>query len=92
MWCAVNRMSHSGRVLGTRQALTPREALRAHTIDAAWQVFVDHERGSIEPGKRADFAILSANPLDEPTNMHRITVEQTIIKGDTVFTRERGTT
>ncbi|MFY9237836.1 MAG: amidohydrolase [Roseovarius sp.] len=85
MWCAVNRLSHTGRSLGTRQALTPREALRAHTIDAAWQVFMEHERGSIEAGKRADFAILSANPLDDPTGMHQITVEQTIVAGQTVY-------
>ena len=88
MWCAVNRMSHTGRVLGIEQALTPREALRAHTIDAAWQVFLDHERGSIEPGKRADLAILSANPLDDPVAIRDITVEETIIRGETVYQRE----
>jgi len=84
----VNRMSHTGTVLGTRQALTPREALRAHTIDAAWQVFLDHERGSIEAGKRADFAILSANPLDDPTAIRDIAVEETIIAGQSVYRRE----
>lgn len=61
------------------------QALRAHTLDAAWQVFLDHERGSIEPGKRADFAILSANPLDDPENIRDIRVEQTVIKGEAVF-------
>ena len=89
MWCAVNRTSHTGSVLGIEQALTAREALRAHTIDAAWQVFLDHERGSIEPGKRADFAVLSANPLDDPAGMHRISVEETIVKGTSVFAREK---
>lgn len=88
MWCAVNRMSHTGTVLGTRQALTPREALRAHTIDAAWQVFLDHERGSIEAGKRADFAILSSNLLDDPTAIRDIKVEETIIAGQSVYRRE----
>ncbi len=88
MWCAVNRMSHTGCVLGIEQALTPREALRAHTIDAAWQVFLDQERGSIEPDKRADLAILSANPLDDPIAIRDIIVEETIIRGDTVYRRE----
>ena len=38
-------------------------ALRAVTIDAAWQVFMEDEIGSIESGKRADLVVLSENPL-----------------------------
>ena len=71
--------------LGEDQCITPLQALPAHALDAAWQVFLDHERGSIEAGKRADFAILSANPLDDPENIRDMTVEQTIVKGETVF-------
>jgi len=89
MWCAVNRTTVSGRVLGIDQAITPREALRAHTIDAAWQVFRDHERGSIESGKRADFAIRSANPLDNPAEIRPIVVEETIVKGNPAFLRQQ---
>ncbi|MDH3666226.1 MAG: amidohydrolase [Paracoccaceae bacterium] len=85
MWCAVNRSSVSGAVLGPEQALTPREALRAHTIDAAWQVFQDHTRGSIEPEKRADFAILSGNPLDDPAEIRHIEVLETIVRGKTAY-------
>ncbi len=88
MSCAVNRTSHSGTVLGRDQALSPQEALRAHTIDAAWQVFLDHERGSIEPGKRADFALLSANPLSDPGRINRIRVDETIVAGISVYHRE----
>ena len=62
--------------------------MRAHTIDAAWQVFLDHERGSIEAGKRADFALLSANPLDDPMAIRDIVVEETIVQGKTVYRRE----
>ncbi len=85
MWCAVNRTTTSGVQLGKDQCITPMQALRAHTLDAAWQVFLDHERGSIESGKRADFAILSENPLENPEGLKDITVEQTVVRGETVF-------
>ncbi|MBT3559318.1 MAG: amidohydrolase [Rhodospirillales bacterium] len=85
MWCAVSRVSTTGRSLGEEQRITPAEALRAHTIDAAWQVFEDEERGSIEPGKRADFAILSENPLENPTGLKDIQVTQTIVRGETRY-------
>nr|MBC8242274.1 amidohydrolase family protein [Alphaproteobacteria bacterium] len=67
------------------QCITPMQALRAHTLDAAWQVFLDHERGSIESGKRADFVILSENPLENPGGLKDITVEQTVVLGETVY-------
>jgi len=85
MWCAVNRTTTTGVQLGEDQCITPMQALRAHTIDAAWQVFLDHERGSIEPGKRADFAILSDNPLDNPNTIKDISVKETIVRGETVY-------
>ncbi len=85
MWCAVNRITATGTEIGKQQAITPTEALRAHTIDAAWQVFCDHERGSIEPGKWADFAVLSASPLDDPISIRNIRVEETVVRGKTAF-------
>jgi predicted amidohydrolase YtcJ len=87
MWCACNRITASGQVLGEDQRTTPRQALRAHTIDAAWQVFLEDERGSIEVGKRADFAILSANPLDDAAALKDITVKSTIVAGETAYQR-----
>ena len=85
MWCAVNRQSLSGKTIGRDQAVSPLSALRAHTIDAAWQVFQEHDRGSIEAGKRADFAVLSGNPLDDPENMHKLSVSQTLVLGETRY-------
>lgn len=64
MWCAVNRVSYSGEVLGEHERITPYEALHASTIGAAFQLHMDHEIGSIEPGKWADFAVLDDSPLD----------------------------
>jgi predicted amidohydrolase YtcJ len=63
IWSAVTRQSRSGEVIGTEQRLSPVEALRAVTIDAAYQHFEEATKGSIEVGKLADMAVLSANPL-----------------------------
>ena len=87
MWCAVNRVSVNGTSVGPAHKLLPREALRAHTIDAAWQVFEEAERGSIEPGKRADFAILSGNPLAEGGAIRDLVVEETVVRGETAYRR-----
>jgi predicted amidohydrolase YtcJ len=87
IWCAVNRLTAGGRVLGAAERISPLQALRAHTIDAAWQVFREAELGSIEPGKSADFAILSKNPLDHAETIKDIRVETTISAGEMVFRR-----
>ena len=63
VWDAVNRITTSGKVLGPEQRITPREALRAVTIDAAWQNHEERSKGSIEVGKLADFVVLEENPL-----------------------------
>ena len=49
----------TGVVLGPDQRIDRMSALRAVTIDAAWQVFMDDDIGSIEPGKLADLVVLS---------------------------------
>jgi predicted amidohydrolase YtcJ len=59
---AATRTAPSGRVLGPEQLLTVEQAIRAQTIDAAWQLFSDDVIGSLEVGKYADFVVLSADP------------------------------
>ena len=63
-WCAVNRRSASGRLLGAQQRIGVGDALRAITLGAAWTLKLDGEIGSIETGKRADFAVLEADPIE----------------------------
>jgi predicted amidohydrolase YtcJ len=89
--CAVNRLTASGRTLGQAQKVSALSALRAQTIDAAWQVFKEDERGSIEPGKLADFAILSRNPLETPDHLAETVVTTTIRRGRVVFERPSDT-
>ena len=61
-WCAVHRLTASGRVLGEQQRITVGEALRAITLGAAHTLKLDGEIGSIECGKRADFCVLDDDP------------------------------
>ena len=82
MWCAVNRLTPSGRVLGETEKISAYEALKAVTISAAFQMHLDHEIGSLEPGKRADFAILEEDPLSvDPMHIRDIKVAGTVLSG-----------
>ena len=86
VWSQVERESTGGTVIGPAQRIERMPALRAVTVDAAWQVFMDHEIGSIEPGKRADLVVLSDNPLTA-ADLRAIKVDRTVIDGATVYTR-----
>ena len=86
VWSQVERKSTGGVVIGPAQRIERLPALRAVTIDAAWQVFMDDQVGSIEPGKRADLVVLSDNPLTAP-DVRAIRVDRTVIDGATVYQR-----
>lgn len=78
LWATTNRLTRSGQVLGADQRLTTFEALRAVTVDAAYQAFEEQDKGSLKVGKLADLVILSKNPLLMPsTDLQEVTVEQT---------------
>ncbi|WP_205123486.1 amidohydrolase [Marimonas lutisalis] len=81
-WCAVNRVTMSGRVLGAAQCISVDEALRAITLGAAHMLKMDREVGSIEAGKRADFAVLGDDPLAvDPMALKDIPVLGTVTGG-----------
>lgn len=90
MWCAVNRVTPCGRVLGDHEKITPYEALHAATLGGAYQLHMDHEIGSIEAGKFADFAVLKESPLDvDPMAIRDIGVWGTVVGGE-VFQAAHG--
>jgi predicted amidohydrolase YtcJ len=63
-WCAVNRQTASGRILGVEERISVGDALRTITLGAAYTLGLDNEVGSIECGKRADFAVLEDDPTE----------------------------
>lgn len=65
-WCAVNRLTVSGKTLGENEKISVASALHAITLGAAYTLKMDHLVGSIEPGKWADFAVLEADPTQVP--------------------------
>lgn len=81
-WCAVNRVTPSGRVLGAAERIGVPEALRAITLGAAWTLGLDGEIGSLECGKAADLAVLEDDPLGvDPIKLKEIPVWGTMLSG-----------
>jgi predicted amidohydrolase YtcJ len=66
MKTAMTRKTQSGKYLGLDQAISPHQALRTMTINAAWQLNMETKIGSIEEGKLADFTLISHNPYQLP--------------------------
>jgi hypothetical protein len=82
----VTRVTRSGYVLGPEERVDTLTALKAMTIWPAVQYFEEASKGTIEPGKLADFAILSDNPLAvKPEELITLKVVETIKEGKTVY-------
>lgn len=70
------------RVLGPKERVSVDDAIRAVTIDAAYQMMSDHEVGSLEAGKLADFVVLEKNPrVTPPAQIAVIKVLETWVGG-----------
>ena len=89
VWCAVNRVTRRGVELAKDECISVLDALRAVTINVAYQYFEEDKKGSIEVGKLADFAVLDKNPLTVPKEAIRdIKVVKTYKKGKCIFSKE----
>ncbi len=85
---AITRTAPSGRVLAPEERLTVEQAIRAQTIDAAWQLFADDIIGSLEVGKYADMVVLSADPRTvPPEQIADLDVRATYLAGHQVHAR-----
>ena len=79
---AVNRITESGRVAAPEQRVSVDAALRAVTIEAAYSWRMEHELGSIAPGKAATFTVLGADPYEvDCTDLRSIPVIGTVFEG-----------
>src|SRR5690606_19007103 len=85
-YAAVNRTTRSGRILGADQRISVLDALKAITVNAAYQYQEEDLKGSLKVGKVADLVILDENPMTiEPSKLRDIKVLETIKEGKTVF-------
>lgn len=88
MQVAVTRRTRRGEPSGPEEALPAEAALRACTVEAARAAGFEADRGSLVPGKRADFLVLSANPLEcHPEAIKDIQVLQTWVHGSRILVR-----
>ncbi len=86
LWSTVNRRTRSGDILGPMQRIDVYEAIKALTINGAYQYFEEDRKGSITAGKLADLVILSQNPLKiDSVSIRDIRVVETISHGRSVF-------
>ena len=83
---AVLRETDSGRILGPQERISPLEALRAVTVNSAYQYGEEGEKGTLSPGKRADLVLLEEDPLTCPAErISQLRVMRTIKDGKTLF-------
>jgi predicted amidohydrolase YtcJ len=89
--CLVLRTNWNGTPVSPEQAVSVSEALRIHTLYAAYAGFEEKDKGSVEPGKLADLAVLSEDPLTTaPQGLSRIRVDATVIDGRLAYERDLG--
>ena len=83
MGCAVNRRVGAGPQIDPDEAISVEQALALYTREAARACGCSDHCGTLEPGKRADLVLLSADPRTD--DLASLRVEQTILGGETVF-------
>lgn len=86
MWMAITRQTVDGTVLEPEQRITRAEALRMWTINGAYVAFEEKHKGSIEPGKLADFAVINKDYLSCPEDeIKDIDPLRTVVGGRVMF-------
>ena len=80
---------YGGKVLGEDEEISVLDAIKAVTINSAYQYFEEDYKGSIKEGKFADLIIVDKNPLNvEKEEIRNIKVLETIKSGETVWKKD----
>ena len=79
----VERRTATGAVVAAGERLSPAQALRAYTYGSAYAGFAERRVGLLDLGYLADFAVLSADPL-QAEDLGTVAVLATIVGGETV--------
>jgi len=88
IYAAVTRKGNDGKVYGPGEAVPLADALRMYTLAPAYLNFVETSRGSIEPGKVADFVVLGEDILTvDPERIPAIPIDMTIVGGRLLYER-----
>ena len=91
MWMAITRRTVDGTVMEPEQRISREEALRMWTLNAAYLSFEEKTKGSIEPGKLADFVVVSKDFLSCPVDQVKdIEALQTVVDAKTVYKSASG--
>jgi len=86
MWAMVSRTTERGTVIVPSEAISRQQALKIYTIDNAYASFEESLKGSIEPGKLADVAVLTNDFLTCPVDeMKNIKSDLTLLGGKIVY-------
>ena len=82
----ITRQDSQGRVWGENQRISAAEAMRVCTMNGAYASFEEHDKGSLTPGKLADFVLLGQDPLStDPLAIKDIPIVATYLDGQPVF-------
>jgi predicted amidohydrolase YtcJ len=90
IWCAVRRTTRDGHTLGAEQTIDVESALRAYTAEAAYLAHEEQDKGQLTPGRLADIAVMSQDPISaDPDSLKNLAIEATIVGGEIAWTAPR---
>jgi predicted amidohydrolase YtcJ len=88
IYSAVSRKAENGEFVSPGETISPSDAIRMFTIDAAKATFEERIKGSLAPGKLADLVVLSGDPIKLPIDeVKEIKVEMTVLNGEVVWNK-----